>query len=54
MADTKACRVYVPPTGAEDSGYCARCGMFDWRHTGTLPSRLAWRLARRYARRRTG
>lgn len=26
------CDVYQPPTTAEDSGLCARCGMYDYRH----------------------
>ncbi|MFD6035271.1 hypothetical protein ACFWHF_12125 [Streptomyces griseoincarnatus] len=27
------CSAYQPPQAREDSGYCARCGMYDWRHT---------------------
>jgi hypothetical protein len=36
------CHLYVPPTGKiEDSGCCARCGMYDWRHTGPGPEDIA-------------
>lgn len=27
-----ACSAYLPPTNAADSGLCARCGMFDYKH----------------------
>ena len=27
-----ACDAYKPPTEPADSGLCARCGMFDYRH----------------------
>jgi hypothetical protein len=27
------CHAYQPPSVRENSGYCARCGMYDWRHT---------------------
>jgi len=28
------CDAYMPPTGnPENSGYCARCGIPDWKHT---------------------
>ncbi|WP_442803457.1 PDC sensor domain-containing protein [Streptomyces pseudogriseolus] len=30
--DHAVCHAYEPPTTAEDSGLCARCGMFDHRH----------------------
>lgn len=26
------CAAYVPPASPDDSGYCARCGMYDWKH----------------------
>jgi hypothetical protein len=30
---SKTCDAYAPPTGKpEDSGFCDRCGMHDWRH----------------------
>lgn len=32
LAVTRVCGVYQPPTTPEDSGYCARCGMTDWKH----------------------
>ena len=28
------CTDYLPPATASDSGLCARCGMFDYRHSG--------------------
>jgi hypothetical protein len=34
-AEAVACAAYVPPAGRpEDSGCCARCGMYDWKHGG--------------------
>lgn len=32
--DGTVCRVYRPPATPEDSGLCARCGMFDYKHLG--------------------
>lgn len=29
------CSHYQPPAKPEDSGYCARCGMFDYKHPRT-------------------
>lgn len=26
------CSAYQPPASPEDSGLCARCGMFDYKH----------------------
>lgn len=31
-APNTACDAYQPPAAAEDSGLCARCGMFDYKH----------------------
>jgi hypothetical protein len=28
------CSGYQPPATSEDSGLCARCGMFDYKHEG--------------------
>jgi hypothetical protein len=40
--EAPVCHAYIPPTGKpEDSGYCARCGMFDWQHTGPAPDDIA-------------
>lgn len=30
--DPEPCDAYQPPTTSEDSGYCARCGMNDFKH----------------------
>ena len=49
--DGQVCRVYAPPTGRpEDSGFCARCGMYDWRHTRPAPDGIAVWLLDRLAR----
>lgn len=32
-ADGPVCASYQPPATPEDSGLCARCGMYDYRHT---------------------
>ena len=31
-ADGSVCRAYKPPTTAETTGLCARCGMWDYKH----------------------
>jgi hypothetical protein len=28
------CSAYQPPATSADSGLCARCGMFDYKHSG--------------------
>ncbi|MDX2513846.1 hypothetical protein PV355_01525 [Streptomyces stelliscabiei] len=28
------CSAYQPPASPEDSGLCAGCGMFDYKHSG--------------------
>lgn len=30
--DGAVCRAYQPPTTAEMTGLCARCGMYDYKH----------------------
>jgi triphosphoribosyl-dephospho-CoA synthetase len=30
--DGTVCRAYQPPTTAEMTGLCARCGMYDYKH----------------------
>lgn len=30
--DGTVCPAYQPPTIPEDSGLCARCGMYDYKH----------------------
>lgn len=32
-----ACSAYQPPTTAEMTGLCARCGMYDYKHRETAP-----------------
>jgi len=32
VPDGAVCSVYRPPATAEDSGLCARCGMYDYKH----------------------
>ena len=32
LVDGAVCAAYRPPTAAEDSGLCARCGMSDYKH----------------------
>lgn len=40
--EATVCHAYVPPTDKpDDSGYCARCGMFDWRHREPVPEDIA-------------
>ena len=40
------CDAYAPPTdNPEDSGFCARCGMFDWRHADAVATALREVLA---------
>ncbi len=35
-----ACKVYQPPTDPQDTGYCGRCGMADYRHHATAAESL--------------
>jgi hypothetical protein len=40
--EATVCDTYAPPTGKpESSGYCARCGMYDWRHAGPVSAGAA-------------
>jgi hypothetical protein len=32
LAEPTACDAYQPPTTPADSGLCARCGMYDYKH----------------------
>ncbi|MET9734297.1 hypothetical protein ABZZ79_27760 [Streptomyces sp. NPDC006458] len=47
MPDAKVCETYTPPSTSEDSGYCARCGMHDWRHARQAPGDVRWVLDHR-------
>jgi hypothetical protein len=31
-SDGTVCSAYQPPTTSADSGLCARCGMYDYKH----------------------
>ncbi|UJV42077.1 hypothetical protein [Streptomyces sp. AMCC400023] len=33
VEDGTVCGAYKPPATSADSGLCARCGMFDYRHS---------------------
>lgn len=40
-AKPTACDAYQPPTEPADSGFCARCGMYDYKHHARPVRRLA-------------